>query len=124
MVNVNCELKNRYLSGDDVTRSLGVELTTEIMSQVLCAVFGCNGKRRTPGLAGQLIHYKVAAENTLQYEFLDGSFLPTSWPGEPRHERYTNECLPTHPFPLFLDLPLTVVSRCMEGRITVRILPP
>jgi hypothetical protein len=79
-VNVNREPKNRYLTGDGVTRSLGVELTTKIMSQVLRAVFECNGMRRTPGLAGQLNRYKVAAENTLRYEFLDGSFLPTAWP--------------------------------------------
>ena len=50
------------------------------MSQVLRAVFECNGMRRTHGLAGQLNRYKVAAENTLRYEFLDGSFLPTAWP--------------------------------------------
>jgi linoleate 10R-lipoxygenase len=38
-VNVNREPKGRYLTGDGVTRSLGVDLTTKIMSQVLRAVF-------------------------------------------------------------------------------------
>jgi linoleate 10R-lipoxygenase len=79
-VNVNREARNRYLTGDGVTRSLGVDLTTKIMSQVLRAVFECDGMRRTPGVAGQLNRYKVAAENTLRYEFLDGDFLPTAWP--------------------------------------------
>jgi len=79
-VNVNREARNRYLTGGGVTRSLGVDLTTKIMSQVLRAVFECDGMRRTPGVAGQLNRYKVAAENTLRYEFLDGDFLPTAWP--------------------------------------------
>ena len=79
-VNVKREPKSRYLTGDGVTRSLGVEVTTKIMSQVLRAVFEFSGVRRTPGLAGHLKRYKVKAENTLRYEYLDADYLPTAWP--------------------------------------------
>lgn len=78
-VNVHRQLKDHYLTGDGVTRSLGVELTTKIMSQVLRAVFEfdvCRG----PGLAGTLKRYKVTEENTLRYEYLDADQLPTAWP--------------------------------------------
>ncbi|KAH8986848.1 linoleate diol synthase [Lactarius akahatsu] len=79
-VNVKRKSKDRYLTGDGVTRSLGVDLTTKIMSQVLRAVFETNGVRRSPGLAGHLKRYKVAAENTLRYEYLGADYLPTAWP--------------------------------------------
>ena len=79
-VNVERESRDRYLTGDGVTRSLGVELTTKIMSQVLRAVFEFNGVRRTRGLAGHLKRYKVAAENTLRHEYLGADYLPTAWP--------------------------------------------
>jgi linoleate 10R-lipoxygenase len=79
-VNVNREPKDLYLTGDGVTRSLGVELTTKIVCQVLRAVCECNGVRRAPGLVGQLNRYEVATENTLRYEYLDGDFRPTTWP--------------------------------------------
>ena len=79
-INVNREPKDRYLTGDGVTRSLGVELTTKIMSQVLRAVFEFGGIRRGPGLSGTLKRYKVAEENTLRYEFLGADHLPTAWP--------------------------------------------
>ncbi|KAF8265060.1 linoleate diol synthase [Lactarius quietus] len=79
-VNVKREPRDRYLTGDGVTRSLGVELSTKIMSQVLRAVFEFSGVRRTPGLAGHLKRYKVTAENTLRYEYLDIGYLPTAWP--------------------------------------------
>ena len=72
--------KDRYLTGDGVTRSLGADLTTKIMGQVLRAVFELNGVRRAPGLAGHLKRYKVTAENTLRYEYLDADYLPTAWP--------------------------------------------
>ena len=79
-MDVKREPKDRYLTGDGITRSLGVELTTKIMIQVLRAVFEFNGLRRAPGLAGQLKRHKVSAEKTLRYEFLNGDFLPTAWP--------------------------------------------
>jgi linoleate 10R-lipoxygenase len=79
-VNVKRESNDRYLTGDGVTRSLGVELTTKIMSQVLRAVFELNGVRRTPGPVGNLNRYKVAAENTQRYEYLGSDYLPTAWP--------------------------------------------
>ncbi|KAF8473705.1 linoleate diol synthase [Russula ochroleuca] len=79
-VNVHRESKERYLTGDGVTRSLGVELTTKIMSQVLRAVFEFDGIRRGPGLSGTLKRYKVAEENTLRYEYLGEDQLPTAWP--------------------------------------------
>jgi linoleate 10R-lipoxygenase len=78
-VNVRRE-KDRYLTGDGVTRSLGVEVTTKIMSQVLRAVFEFTGVRRTPGVTGHLNRYKVTEENTLRYEYLDSTYLPTAWP--------------------------------------------
>ena len=55
-------------------------MTTKIMGQVLRAVFELNGVRRTPGNAGHLKRYKVTAENTLRYEYLDTDYLPTAWP--------------------------------------------
>jgi linoleate 10R-lipoxygenase len=87
----NRDAKNRYLTGDGVTRSLGVELTTKIMSQVLRAVFefdglgrvlefGGTGKSREPHVSSKLKRYKVAEENTLRYEYLDAKYLPTAWP--------------------------------------------
>ena len=79
-VNVNREPKDRYLTWDGVTRSLGVELTTKIMSQVLRAVFEFEGIRRGPGLSGTLKRYKVAEENALRYEYLGADYLPTPWP--------------------------------------------
>ena len=79
-VNVHRESKDRYLTGDGVTRSLGVELTTKIMSQVLRAVFEFDGMRRGPGLSGTLKRYKVAEENTLRHEYLGADQLPTTWP--------------------------------------------
>jgi hypothetical protein len=79
-VNVSREPKDRYLTGDGVTRSLGVELTTKIMSQVLRAVFEFDGLRRGPGLSGMLKRYKVAEENTLRWEYLGADHLPTAWP--------------------------------------------
>src|SRR5260221_6575029 len=78
--NVNREPKDRYLPWDGVTRSLGVELTTKIMSQVLRAVFEFEGIRRGPGLSGTLKRYKVAEENTLRHEYLGADNLPTAWP--------------------------------------------
>ncbi|KAH9973470.1 putative linoleate diol synthase [Lactifluus volemus] len=72
--------KNRYLTGDGVTRSLGVELTTKIMSQVLRAVFEFDDMSREPHDSGKLKRYKVAVENTLRYEYLDEKYLPTAWP--------------------------------------------
>jgi linoleate 10R-lipoxygenase len=80
-VNVNREARNRYLTGDGVTCSLGVELTTKIVVSVLRAVFGCNDMRRAPGRVGHLRRFKVTEENTLMYEYLDGDNLPTAWPG-------------------------------------------
>jgi linoleate 10R-lipoxygenase len=79
-VEPNRGLKNRYLTGDGVTRSLGVELTTKIMSQVLRAVFEFNDMSREPHDSGKLKRYKVAVENTLRYEYLDEKYLPTAWP--------------------------------------------
>lgn len=79
-VNVSREPKDRYLTGDGVTRSLGVELTTKIMSQVLRAVFEFEDIRRGPGLSGTLKRYKVAEENTLRHEYLGADHLPTAWP--------------------------------------------
>ena len=97
-VNVHRESKNRYLTGDGVTRSLGVELTTKIMSQVLRAVFefdgicreigfdptprkiGNDSTPRKPSLAGTLKRYKVTEVNTLRYEYLGADQLPTAWP--------------------------------------------
>ncbi|KAH8993660.1 cytochrome P450 [Lactarius deliciosus] len=79
-VNVKRESKDRYLTGDGVTRSLGVDLTAKIMGQVLRAVFEVNGMRRTPGLSGHLKRHKVAAENTLRHEYLGADYLPTAWP--------------------------------------------
>ncbi|KAH9016639.1 hypothetical protein EDB83DRAFT_2528743 [Lactarius deliciosus] len=79
-VNVKRKSQDRYLTGDGVTRSLGVDLTTKIMSQVLRAVFETNGVRRSPGLSGHLKRYKVAAENTLRHEYLGADYLPTAWP--------------------------------------------
>ena len=74
------EPKDRYLISDGVTRSLGVELTTKIMSQVLRAVFEFDDMRRTPGLAGQLNRLNVTEENTLRCEYLGADYLPTAWP--------------------------------------------
>ncbi|KAI9509771.1 linoleate diol synthase [Russula earlei] len=79
-VNVHREPRDRYLTGDGVTRSLGVELTTKIMSQVLRAVFEFDGLRRGPGLSGTLKRYKVAEVNTLRHEYLGADYLPTAWP--------------------------------------------
>jgi len=79
-VNVNREPKDRYLTWDGVTRSLGVELTTKIMNQVLRAVFEFEGIRRSPGLSGTLKRYKVAEGNALLYEYLGVDHLPTVWP--------------------------------------------
>jgi linoleate 10R-lipoxygenase len=79
-VDVNREPKDRYLTGDGVTRSLGVELTTKIMSQVLRAVFEFECIRRGPGHSGKLKRYKVAEENTLRHEYLGVDHLPTAWP--------------------------------------------
>ena len=80
VVNVNREPRDRYLTGDGVTRSLGVELTTKIMSQVLRAVFEFDHIRRGPHPSGCLKRYKVAEENTLRYEYLGTDHLPTAWP--------------------------------------------
>ncbi|KAI9509773.1 hypothetical protein F5148DRAFT_701742, partial [Russula earlei] len=79
-VNVHREPRDRYSTGDGVTRSLGVELTTKIMSQVLRAVFEFDGLRRGPGLSGTLKRYKVAEVNTLRHEYLGADYLPTGWP--------------------------------------------
>jgi len=79
-VNVHRESKDRYLTGDGVTRSLGVELTAKIMSQVLRAVFEFDDIRRGPGLARTLKRYKVAEVNTLRHEYLGADQLPTAWP--------------------------------------------
>jgi linoleate 10R-lipoxygenase len=85
-VNVHRESRNKYLTGDGVTRSLGVELTTKIMSQVLRAVFEFDGICRgigfdhKPSLAGTLKRYKVTEVNTLRYEYLGADQLPTAWP--------------------------------------------
>ncbi len=79
-VNVRRESKDRYLTGDGVTRSLGVELTTKIMSQVLRAVFELDGICRGPGLSGTLKRYKVDEVNTLRHAYLGADHLPTAWP--------------------------------------------
>ena len=63
--NINRGSRDRYLTWDSVTRSLGVELTTKIMGQMLRAVFEFDGIRRGPGLSGTLRRYKVAEENVL-----------------------------------------------------------
>lgn len=50
-VNVNCASRTYYLTGDGVTCSLRVKLTTKLMSQVHRAMFKCNGMCQAPGLA-------------------------------------------------------------------------
>jgi linoleate 10R-lipoxygenase len=79
-INAYRKSKDRYLIGDGVARSLGVELTTKIMSQVLRAVFEIDGLRRGPGLSGTLKRHIVNEENTLRYEYLGADNLPTPWP--------------------------------------------
>lgn len=79
-INTHRESKDHYLSGDGVTRSLGVELTTKIMSEVLRAVFEFDGLRRASGLSGMLKRHKVAEGNILRYEYLGADNLPTPWP--------------------------------------------
>jgi len=79
-VNVYREPKDRYLTGDGVTRSLGVGITAKIMSQVLRAVFEFDGLCRGPGLSGTLKRYKVSEVNTLRHEYLGADYLPTAWP--------------------------------------------
>ena len=78
--NAHRESKDRYLPGDGVTRSIGVELTTKIISQVLRAIFEFNGLRRASGLSGILKRHEVAEGNTLRYEYLGADNLPTPWP--------------------------------------------
>jgi hypothetical protein len=80
IVNVSRGPKEQYLTWDGVTPSLGVELTTKIMSQVLRAVFEFDGIRRASGLSGKLKRYKVAEENALRYEYIGADHLPTAWP--------------------------------------------
>ncbi|KAI0253469.1 hypothetical protein BJV78DRAFT_1194708 [Lactifluus subvellereus] len=77
---MNRESKDCYLTGDGVTRSLGVELTTKVMSQLLRAVFEFDDIRHGPGLSGTLKRYKVATENPLRHEYLGASYFPTVWP--------------------------------------------
>ena len=75
--------RDSYLVGDGVTRSLGVELTTKIVGQVLRAVFEFEGLRRRSGPSGTLKRHNVAKEdekNTLIYEYLGADNLPTPWP--------------------------------------------
>jgi hypothetical protein len=75
--------KDSYLAGDGVTRSLGVELTTKIVGQVLRAVFECDGLRRRPGPSGTLKRHDVAQgadKHTLRYEYLGADNLSTPWP--------------------------------------------
>jgi len=79
-VDVYREPKDRYLTGDGVTRSLGVGITAKIMSQVLRAVFEFDGLCRGPGHSGELKRYKVGEVNTLRHEYLGGDYLPTAWP--------------------------------------------
>ncbi|KAI0060754.1 linoleate diol synthase, partial [Artomyces pyxidatus] len=79
-VDVTRAPKAKYLTGDGVTKSLGEDLTTKIMSGVLRAVFEFNNLRRGPGMSGALKRYKVFAENTLRYEYLGADQLPTPWP--------------------------------------------
>ena len=102
-VNVTREPRHRYLTGDSVTRSLGVELTTKIVTQVLRAVFECNGVGRAPGRVGHLRRFKVAVENTLMYEYLDGNNLPTAWP--------SNMLLQVSTFRLYYCYRLLILSR-------------
>ena len=75
--------KDGYLVGDGVTRSLGVELTTKIVGQVLRAVFEFDGLRRRPGPSGTLKRHDVAQEDdkhTLRYEYLGADNLCAPWP--------------------------------------------
>jgi linoleate 10R-lipoxygenase len=76
-VNLN---RQSHLTDDGVTRTLGAELTTKIMSQMLRAVFELSGVRRRQGLEGRLKRYNVDTENTLRHEYLDADSLPTPWP--------------------------------------------
>ena len=71
-VNVKREPKVHYVIRDGVTCSLGVELTTRIMSQVLRAMFEFDHVRRTPGLAGHLNRLNVTPGNTLRCEYSTG----------------------------------------------------
>ncbi|KAI0046507.1 linoleate diol synthase [Auriscalpium vulgare] len=79
-VDLNRTPKEKYLTGDGVTRSLGEELTTKILTSVLRAVFELPNLRRGIGQSGYLKRYLTAAENTQRYEFLGNDQLPTPWP--------------------------------------------
>lgn len=76
-VNLN---RQSYLTDDGVTRTLGAELTSKTMSQMLRAVLELSGVRRRQGLEGRLKRYKVSTENTLRHEYLGADTLPTPWP--------------------------------------------
>jgi linoleate 10R-lipoxygenase len=79
-VDIHRRSKTLYLSGDGIIRSLGVELTTTIVSQVLRAVFAFDGMRRGPGLSGTLKRHEVTTVNTIRHEYLGADNLPTAWP--------------------------------------------
>jgi len=79
-VDVHRESKDNYLPWDGVTRSLGVELTTRIIRQVLRAVFEFDGLRRASGSSGMLKRYNIAEGSILRYEYLGAGNLPTPWP--------------------------------------------
>lgn len=69
-----------YLTGDGVNRSLGVELTTMIVSQVLRAIFEFDDMRRGPGLSGTLKRHEVSTVSAIRHEYLGADNLPTVWP--------------------------------------------
>jgi linoleate 10R-lipoxygenase len=79
-VDIHRESKTLYLTGDGIVRSLGAELTTMIVSQMLRAVFTFDGMRRGPGLSGTLKRHEVTTVNTIRHEYLGADNLPTVWP--------------------------------------------
>jgi linoleate 10R-lipoxygenase len=85
LVHANSDVssKESHLYGDGITRSVGVELMTKIVGQMLRAVFEFDGLRRGPAPSGTLKRHNVAEGDekyTLRYEYLGADNLSTPWP--------------------------------------------
>jgi len=71
--------KDIYLRGDVLTRTLGAELVSKIVTKVLQAVLELKNVARGPGQSGELKRFMCEVEGIKSYRYLDKDQKLTPW---------------------------------------------
>jgi len=71
--------KEHYIRGGVLTRTLGTELMSKIITKVLQAVFELNNVTRGPGQSGELKRFTCEVEGIKSYRYLDKDQKLSPW---------------------------------------------